>query len=369
MARRGLTASVVPTGLFLGPVSLPQAGTYTWWADPSGSATGTLTLRQYDVVDVDGSITPDGTPVTATITVPGQRVALAFSGAAGQRASVQLDELTTDGSAWVAQPDGTVLGPVQAFSGGQVRFFETPVFPTSGTYRVFVDAVAHYTGAARVTLWTFTDVTGTLPAGTPTPVTFTTPGQQARLTFTGTAGGTMSLRTTMRSGPLGTSHDATVLRPDGSVLVTASLGFPGFGFLDATPLPVDGAYTVIVDLWDTSTGSLHVIRYDVVDATAGATLNGGPVPLALTTPGQNARVSLPNATAGTVATVGISGNAVGALTLTLQRPDGTTQASTGSSATSVTLGPQTLAAGGTYTVVVDPAGAATGSLSVEATSP
>jgi hypothetical protein len=246
---------------FVEPVTLPEAGTYTWWGDPGGSGTGTLTLQLYAVTDVESPITPGGAPVTATITVPGQRVALTFSGTAGQRASVLLDTLTTDGMAWVAQPDGSTLGSVQSFSLGQTRFFDTPLFPATGTYRVWVDPNVQYTGSARVTLWTF------------------------------------------------------------------------------------------------------------VDATASATINGGPVPLTLATPGQNATVSVANGTAGQPVTITVSGNTLGSVTVTLLRPDGTTQASTTSSAASFSLPPQTLAVLGTYTVVVDPQTAATGGLSVEVTSP
>jgi hypothetical protein len=199
--------------------------------------------------------------VTATVTVPGQRVALTFSGTAGQRASVLLDTLTTDGTAWVAQPDGTTLGSVQSFSLGQTRFFDTPVFPTAGTYRVWVDPNVQYTGSARVTLWTF------------------------------------------------------------------------------------------------------------VDVTASGSINGGPVPLTIATPGQNATVSVANGTADQSVTIAVSGNTLGSVTVTLKRPDGTTQASMTSSAASFTLPPEVLALVGTYQIVVDPQTQATGSLSVAVTSP
>jgi hypothetical protein len=252
-----LVTTSVPTGsgAFVEPVTLPQAGTYTWWGDPSGSSTGTLTLQLYNVVDVEAPITPGGAPVTATLTVPGQRVALTFSGTAGQRASVLLDTLTFDGAAWIAQPDGTLIGPVQGFSGGQVRYFEVPTFPTTGTYRVLVDATAHYTGSARVTLWTYTNVTGSLTLGVASPVSLTAPGQRALLTFPGTAGQRVTLQTSTPSGSLG-ALPTSVLKPDGTVLVAASLGVPGL--LGALTLPVDGTYTVVFDPTDMATGGFDV---------------------------------------------------------------------------------------------------------------
>lgn len=261
------TNHITGTNGFVEPVTLPQTGTYTWWADPPGSGTGTLTLRLYDVVDVETPITPGGAPVTATLTAPGQRAALTFSGTAGQRASVQLDQLTTDGRAWVAQPDGTVVGPVEVFSAGQVRYFETPALPTTGPYRVIVDPNAHFTGAARVTLWTYTDVTGALTLGVATPVSLTAPGQRALLTFPGTAGQRVTLQTSNPGGSLGPMA-TSILKPDGTVLVAGSLGVPGF--LGAVTLPVAGTYTVVFDPSGTATGGFDLT---VANSTgAGITL-------------------------------------------------------------------------------------------------
>jgi len=45
-----------------------------------------MTLTLYDVAaDVTGSITPGGSAVTVTISVPGQNAGVTFSGTAGRR--------------------------------------------------------------------------------------------------------------------------------------------------------------------------------------------------------------------------------------------------------------------------------------------
>ncbi|MGH7357722.1 MAG: hypothetical protein ACREJR_02790 [Candidatus Rokuibacteriota bacterium] len=261
------TNHLTGTNGFVEPVTLPQTGTYTWWADPPGSGTGTLTLRLSEVVDVETPITPGGAPVTVTLPVPGQQGLLTFGGTAGQRASVQLDQLGFDGSSWISQPGGTVLGPVQAFSAGQVRYVEVPTFPTTGTYTVIVDPTAHYTGSARVTLWTYTDVTGSLTLGVATPVSLTAPGQRALLTFAGTAGQRVTLQTSNPGGSLGTMA-ASILKPDGTTLLAVPLGVPGL--LGTLTLPVAGTYTVVFDPAGMATGS-----FDLTVATstgAGLTL-------------------------------------------------------------------------------------------------
>ena len=261
-------STTVPTmsAAFVEPVTLSETGTYTWWGDPIAESTGTLTLRLYDVVDVETPITPGGAPVTATLTVPAQKAALPFSGTAGQRASIQLDQIAMSaGSSWVAQPDGSVLGPVQGFSGGQVRYFEVPTFPATGTYRVMVDPVADYTGSVRVTLWTYADVTAVLTPGMATPVSLAAPGQRAVLTFGGTAGQRVNIQTTAGSGTLGSTMATSVLKPDGTVLVSGTLALPGL--LGGLTLPVDGTYSVVFDPWGSETGSFAVTLSDALTLT------------------------------------------------------------------------------------------------------
>lgn len=244
------------SGIFVEPLTLPQSGPYTWWGDPSGGSLGVLTLRLYDVVDVETPITPGGAPVTVTLTAPGQRAALTFSGTTGQRASVQLDSLQFGGSAWIADPTDAVVGPVQGFSPGQARFFETPAFSTAGTYRVMLDPTGDATGSARVTLWTYADVTASLTLGVATPVTLAAPGQRAVLSFAGTAGQRVSLQTSSPSGSLGSAMPISLLNPDGTTLLTTTLPLPGLSA--PTTLPVAGTYTVILDPSGVNVGSLSL---------------------------------------------------------------------------------------------------------------
>jgi len=74
---------------FIDTKVLPTAGTHTILVDPAGAATGGVTLMLYDVpADYSASITP-GSPVTATMSTPGQNGVLTFSGKSGQRISLK----------------------------------------------------------------------------------------------------------------------------------------------------------------------------------------------------------------------------------------------------------------------------------------
>src|SRR4029078_9293866 len=88
------------------------------------------------------------------------------------------------------------------------------------------------------------DVLGTIVAGgSAQTVTIPSPGRNARLTFTATAGQRVSRRAT--SGTIA-SVIVQILDPGGSVLTTASLGTSG-GFLEPIVLATAGSYTVFVD--------------------------------------------------------------------------------------------------------------------------
>ena len=104
------------------------------------------------------------------------------------------------------------------------------------------------------------------------------------------------------------------------------------------------------------------------DATGTTTVNGASTAVTTSTPGQNAGVSF-DGTAATSVTVRITGNTFGSVTITLGRPDGSSQVSISSSAANFNLTAQTLSVAGTYTVSINPNGTATGSITVAVTSP
>jgi hypothetical protein len=74
-------------------------------------------------------------------------------------------------------------------------------------------------------------------------------------------------------------------------------------------------------------------------------------------------------TAGQQITVRVTGNTIATVAVKLLKPDGTQLTSSTNGASSFNLATQTLPVSGTYTVVVDPTAANTGSLTLTATSP
>jgi hypothetical protein len=248
----GLTQPVLMgrNGGFVDPVRLPSTGTYSVLVDPQGTDSGSVTLQAYDVPEeVGGSIAPGGAPVTVTTTAPGQRAVLTFAGVAGQRVALKLSGVTIGSSTCCSTAvsiSGLVNGQLVGTSGG---FVDTKVLPSTGMYTVTVDPQGTDVGSATLTLYDVPpDVTGSLAVGgAAVNLTLGTPGQNAVLTFQGTAGQRVTVRAS--NVTIGTSTCCSfvlsVKRPDGVTIATATLGTNG-GAVAAT-LASSGAYVVSVD--------------------------------------------------------------------------------------------------------------------------
>ena len=116
------------------------------------------------------------------------------------------------------------------------RSIHTDPLPDTGTYTIVVDPQEAKTVSLTLTL--SEPLTGALTIGGPSvPVTLR-PGQEARLTFEGTAGQRASLGVTEVSFGTGNNVLISILKPDETALVSTTIGTSG-GDLDTDPLPDD----------------------------------------------------------------------------------------------------------------------------------
>jgi uncharacterized protein YhfF len=363
------STTIGASGGFIDTRTLAQTGTYAIVLDPQQTATGSVTLTLYNVPpDATGAITPGGAPVTITVATPGQNALLTFGASAGQRISVKLGAVS--GGTWkvsLKNPDGTTLVTPLAV-GAAGAFIDTKTLAQTGTYAIVLDPQQAATGSMTVTLYNVpADVGGTIVAGgAPVTVTITTPGQNGRLSFSGSAGQRISL--SVSGVTIGTSVGGTVvsiLNPDGSQLATTKVGTRG-GFIDTRTLAQTGTYTIVVDPQGAYTGSATLTLYNVPADVGGTIVAGGaPVTVTVTTPGQNARLSFAGS-AGQRISLNVSGVTIGTLysgtIISLLNPDQTTLVPATTVSTSGSFfEPRTLAQTGTYAIVVDPQGANTGS--------
>jgi YD repeat-containing protein len=243
-------------GTFIEPQTLGTTATYSILVAPDTTNTGSVTLTLYDVpADVSGTITPGGSAVTVTTTVPGQKAQLTFSGTASQKISLLANQVSMNGTYLTIQnPDGSNLVRTWLNNGG--AFIDTQTLSTTGTYTILVDPENTNTGSMTLTLYNVpADASGTVTiGGSSTTVTTTVPGQNALVTFSGTSGQQATVHFTNSS--LSWTF-IKLLNPDGSPL-TSTYQFASSFDLSTQTLPATGTYTITINPDGATVGSITV---------------------------------------------------------------------------------------------------------------
>lgn len=346
---------------------LPVTGNYALQVDPYNANTGNVVITLSS--DVSTTISINGPPVTLNLSRAGQNGWVTFDGTAGQRVSVGISGVTLTGQ-WglgtvaIYKPDGSVLqSPFEFSAGGHGT--PSSVLPVTGTYSILVDP--YYANVGNVTLHLSEDLAPAISInGSPSSLTFR-PGQNAWLTFAGTAGQRVSVGASgvTLTGQWGLGVLA-IYKPDGSVLQSPFEFSAGGHGTPSNVLPVTGNYSILVDPYYANYGDVTVTLSS--DVTTTISINGSPVTLDLSRAGQNGWVTF-DGTAGQRVSVGVSGVTItgqwGRGVVAIYKPDGTTLQSavefdTGGQGTPSKVLPVT----GTYMVQVDPYYANVGSVTL-----
>ena len=211
--------------------------------------------------------------------------------------------------------------------------------------------------------------TGTLTtAGPSVPVTISVPGQEALLTFDGTAGQLLSLGLEAAS----TSYVSVTLdQPDGTRWLDDSTSFNQRMDIDLSALPANGLYTVTFSPRYSGTG-VYTLTLSAAQ-TGTLVVDGATVTYTVARLGQDVRLTF-EASAGQLVNVGVGGASGSASAgVTLLRPDGSTLSTfTVSAGGQADIDTAALTAGGTYTLRVNPTASSvngTGTYSVTASTP
>jgi hypothetical protein len=239
---------------------LPVTGTYAILIDPYNANYGDVTATLSE--DLAPAIVINDQPVSMTFRA-GQNAWLTFAGTAGQRVSIGVSGVTLTGSyglgiVAVYKPDGTVLQSSLEFGGGGYGT-PTQVLPVTGNYSILLDPYNANNGNVILTL--SEDLAPPISINDPLSLNFRA-GQNARLTFAGTAGQQITVKITNNSA--GTTL-VTLSKPDGTTLTSTNSGSSSFN-LAAQTLPVTGTYSVQVDPSGANTGSLSLTLYDPATA-------------------------------------------------------------------------------------------------------
>jgi hypothetical protein len=244
------TASLTTSGAYIDTKTLPATDTYKVLVDPRAAAVGTVAIRVVDVpADTTGAIALNGVPVLAGNLVAGQNARLTFAASATQRISIAAGAGTTSGTLRLLNPDGTTLTTKPFSATG--AFIDAVTVGQTGTYTLVVDFAASQVGQVAATAWAVpANVNGgaLVSGGAALRVTTSIPGQNASVTFSGSAQDIVVLSLT--SVTEGTSSccgvKVTITAPGGSAVILPKLvGTNGAAI--TIQLPADGTYTVGLD--------------------------------------------------------------------------------------------------------------------------
>jgi len=218
-----------------------------------------------------------------------------------------------------------------------------------------------------------TTVTGTISIDGSAVTTGTTvAGQDAKLTFSATAGQRVVLYATSVTNPFAYLN---LVRPDGSTQASIGLYNGSNAFMDTQTLATSGTYTLWVQHSGTGVGS-ETLDLDSVpaDFTGTLTIDGSEVRVpdsGDTAVGQNATLSM-YGTQGQQITftfpTSTYGPSASYCTMTVRDPSNNYVAAAWCGVGQGPYGPITLPATGTYTLFIDPYQQTTGHLTISAAS-
>nr|WP_233411064.1 IPT/TIG domain-containing protein [Rugamonas sp. CCM 8940] len=368
-------AYVSSSGTFIDTQTVPVTGTYTIKLNPDATAIGSLSVQLFDVgLDPTATIAIGGPAVVVATAKPGQNASLTFSATAGQRLSMNVFgvKLTSGGylTMSVLKPDGSTLVPV-AYVSPSGTFIDVQTIPVTGTYAIKLDPDSMTVASLSLQLFEVgTDPTATIAIGGPAvTVSMATPGQNASLSFSATAGQRFSTNVSGVKLTGGSYLSMSILKPDGSALATAAY-VPSSGvFIDVQTIPVTGTYMIKLNPDSMAVGSVAVQMFEVVsDPTATIAIGGPAVTVTTATPGQNSSLTF-DATAGQRFSTIFSGVKLaggGYLSMSILKPDGSalvpvTYMSTGNTF----IDAQTIPLAGTYTIKLNPDSMAVGSVTAQ----
>ncbi|HEX3480238.1 MAG TPA: IPT/TIG domain-containing protein [Kofleriaceae bacterium] len=347
---------IVPSATASGPITLStQFGTAVsateFFAVPAAVSAGN--------VEFTGRLSVNGPPLTVTTTGAGKKAVLVFTGAANQG----LHLLTQGGNfasavtADVYNSDGIKIETLSLTNSGITDFTKLLVF--NGTYSVILGPGASDHGTVQISL--IADVTGTIAIdGDPAPITTVRAGQNARYTFSGTAGQLVTLVLTGNAiddgNPSTNNSTAISVSSFHDMIASTAIATATSSLALDMALPTDGIYVVTLDPSGLDFGTINAQLRSYV--TGPLTMDGS-TPVSLSA-GQNGRFSF-TAQANTGYGLALTGltftPARGSLQVLLRKANGALVTSCPFSASgSCMFSPGNFPTTGTYLLDVDPSG-------------
>lgn len=336
----------------------PAAGTVDFFVSPNPQ----------DVL-FTGRLFVDGGPITVSIPEEYKEGLLLMDGVVSQELSVQVSGATYQNCAsntiYLLGPETSNVIPFSMSSCTQAAYYK---IPESGLYK-FRATTAGYVGEVTLNVVSAPTVQGSIALdGSPITVTTTIPAQQAALTFDSTvANQTISLQISSPTYQSACSNQ--VLKLVGPLPATTQVGTRDLcASATAYTLPTAGTYKILIDPYQSNTGSVTIKLQNAPTVTLPISIDGSPVTATTTVPAQKAELTFSTSVANQIVSLQITGasyqSACGNHTIKLTGPaPATTQLASQNLCSSATA--YTLPSVGTYKLTITPSNGNFGSVTVK----
>lgn len=349
-------------------ILLPVLGTYIVRVNPTGNATGSLTLALNGAFD--GSIAINGPPVTVTTTNIGERSQLSFTNSiANGKVSLHVGATSFSSSLFGSINVYRASDLVQVSSSCCINGLTLDMtLAQVGDYLILINPAGGETGYA--TLYLSEIVTGAIAIDGPAvTATIPRPGQQAQLTFTNsTANSNVSLHVGANSFSSSLYGSVNVYRASDLVQISGACCINGLTL--NMNLAQVGDYFIVINPAGGETGYATVYLSEEVNAGSIA-INGTSASITTTLPGQTGYLTFsPSSTLPQNATLTITASSFSTSLyggLAVYNPAGSNIGGICCVAYG-SMGMQ-LATPGTYKISLNPAGSETGTITFTLTSP
>jgi von Willebrand factor type D domain len=296
----------------------------------------------------------------STVTNPGSIAKTTIIGHKGERVLVDITSTTLPkqcGTLTLRGADDNIVAEGCTNTGTSIQ---GALLPVDGPYTIYVAPTGGVTGTASLKIVTSDDqVQSATIDGPAVTGSILVAGQQSSVGFAGSSGQAVFVAASGATLPGGCS--LSLVGPDGGTLRLGCLS-GGAGYIDATTLSATGTYHVVVDPQDDGLGSVTIKIMSVHDQTIAATVGGPPAEIEIAQPGARGLVTFDDTAGQRVLVTGTDAtlpDQCGAITLLAPDQSIVTTGCIGGSGTFTTT---SLPTTGTYTLVVDPYGTATGTL-------
>jgi YD repeat-containing protein len=326
--------------IFIDSSLLTETGIYFIKLSSPLNQTGNLDVSLYEFDDISTNLQSDGTPISISITKPGQKAKLQpVANGASYNLSLQNSTINDYSIQIVRNSDGQIVRSISILPAILVNL--------TSDYTIIFDPSGSSVGSAELKLQSQIIQID----GTPEIISISSLSESAGRTFAATAGQSFTLQVsniTVRPSII------SVVKPDGNNLTSSFIDFYFNGAFLQFIVPTDGVYTILfTPYFASSIGSGTFSLNLLSEATGTLIINNPATTFTSTLPGQPFRITVAG-NQGQRFSLRKTADNFFSMTLTITNPDGTQLLSTYNFDQNTVIDVNNLPQTGNYTIYLQP---------------